>query len=224
MKKNIWENVAKALGISLEREFTIEEYGSDIVYKFTKHGLIQVDIDEAPPSIVLPQLLSGELSITPKPWKPKVGDKYYHVEESINGELYIETIEWNNDMTDYCAYRCGNCFASEEEANAQMYKLRSTLCEYYSKSENVGEDVKKRIQEILRPNHMEKVAEVLGVKIGETFSVRFGEYIDNQREFDGDCYLDDEGLHIVGQDRTQSVLLEKLLNGNAYIEREANNE
>lgn len=54
MKKNIWENVAKALGISLEREFTIEEYGSDIVYKFTKHGLIQVDIDEAPPSIVLP--------------------------------------------------------------------------------------------------------------------------------------------------------------------------
>lgn len=91
-------------------------------------------------------------------------------------------------------------------------------------SENVGEDVKKRIKELLRPNHMEKVAEVLGVKIGETFSVRFGEYIDNQREFDGDCYLDDEGLHIVGQDRTQSVLLEKLLNGNAYIEREANNE
>ena len=91
-------------------------------------------------------------------------------------------------------------------------------------SENVGEDVKKRIQEILRPNHMEKVAEVLGVKIGETFSVRFGEYIDNQREFDGDCYLYDEGLHIVGQDRTQSVLLEKLLDGNAYIEREANNE
>ena len=73
-------------------------------------------------------------------------------------------------------------------------------------------------------NHMEKVAEILGVKLGETFPVRFGEYIDNQREFDGDCYLDDEGLHFVGQDRTQSVLLEKLLNGNAYIEREANNE
>ena len=115
----------------------------------------------------------------------------------------------------------------EQEAMLSLALEYMDLLMVYSMlqhSENVGEDVKKRIQEILRPNHMEKVAEVLGVKIGEIFSVRFGEYIDNQREFDGDCYLDDEGLHIVGQDRTQSVLLEKLLNGNAYIEREANNE
>ena len=68
-------------------------------------------------------------------------------------------------------------------------------------------------------NHMEKVAEILGVKLGETFPVRFGEYIGNQREFDADCYLDDDGVHIVGQDRTQLVLLEKLLNGKAYIEK-----
>ncbi len=135
MRKNVWENIAKSFNMPLGREFTIDELEQSLVYKFTQNGLVRVDCDLFNPNVVL-RILSGELSITPKPWKPKVGDKYYHVEESINGELYIETIKWNNDMTDYCAYRCGNCFASEEEANAQMYKLRSTLCEYYSKKEN----------------------------------------------------------------------------------------
>ena len=135
MRKNVWENIAKSFNMPLGREFTIDELEQSLVYKFTQNGLVRVDCDLFNPNVVL-RILSGELSITPKPWKPKVGDKYYHVEESINGELYIETIKWNNDMTDYCAYRCGNCFAREEEANAQMYKLRSTLCEYYSKKEN----------------------------------------------------------------------------------------
>lgn len=135
MRKNVWENIAKSFNMPLGREFTIDELEQSLVYKFTQNGLVRVDCDLFNPNVVL-RILSGELSITPKPWKPKVGDKYYHVEESINGGLYIETIKWNNDMTDYCAYRCGNCFASEEEANAQMYKLRSTLCEYYSKKEN----------------------------------------------------------------------------------------
>ena len=135
MRKNVWENIAKSFNMPLGREFTIDELEQSLVYKFTQNGLVRVDCDLFNPNVVL-RILSGELSITPKPWKPKVGDKYYYVKESINGALYIETIKWNNDMTDYCAYRCGNCFASEEEANAQMYKLRSTLCEYYSKKEN----------------------------------------------------------------------------------------
>ena len=135
MKKNIWEIIANQYGIPLEREFTIDELAQSPVYKFTKNGIVRVGCSlPTSPDISL-HILSGELSITPKPWKPKIGDKYYYVAESINGELYIETIEWNNDMTDYCAYRCGNCFASEEEANAQMYKLRSTLCEYYIETE-----------------------------------------------------------------------------------------
>lgn len=135
MRKNVWENIAKSFNMPLGREFTIDELEQSLVYKFTQNGLVRVDCDLFNPNVVL-RILSGELSITPKPWKPKVGDKYYHVEESINRKLYIETVKWNNDMTDYCAYRCGNCFASEEEANAQMYKLRSTLCEYYCKKEN----------------------------------------------------------------------------------------
>lgn len=132
MKKNIWENVAKALGISLEREFTIEEYGSDIVYKFTKHGLIQVDIDDAPPSIVLPQLLSGELSIIPKLWKPAKGDTYWYAINKPSNILLVMTNTWTGNMTNLCDYRSGNCFASKEEAEAQMYGVYDKLMKYYN--------------------------------------------------------------------------------------------
>ena len=136
MKKNVWENIAKSFGIPLEREFVIEELFEIGTYKFTKNGLERTDCDKMPCSDILPRILSGELSIIPKPWKPKVGDKYYYVEESISEGLYIETIKWNNNITDYCAYRCGNCFASEEEAEAQMYELRYTLSKYYTEKEN----------------------------------------------------------------------------------------
>ncbi len=136
MKKNVWENIAKSFGIPLEREFVIEELFEIGTYKFTKNGLERTDCDKMPCSDILPRILSGELSIIPKPWKPKVGDKYYYVGESISGGLYIETIKWNNNITDYCAYRCGNYFASEEEAEAQMYELRYTLSKYYTEKEN----------------------------------------------------------------------------------------
>lgn len=136
IRKNIWENIAKAFNIPLEREFTIEEFFEVGVYKFTKDGLERVDCEKPPSSTVLTQLLSGELSVVPKPWKPKVGDKYYHVAESIDGSLYTETLKWNHNILDYCAYRCGNCFASEEEAEAQMYELRYTLSKYYTEKEN----------------------------------------------------------------------------------------
>ena len=82
MRKNVWENIAKTFNMPLGREFTIDELEQSLVYKFTQNGLVRVDCDLFNPNVVL-RILSGELSITPKPWKPKVGDKYYHVEESI---------------------------------------------------------------------------------------------------------------------------------------------
>lgn len=98
MKKNVWENIAKAFCIPLEREFTVEysskagKYKVAGTYKFTKNGLECTDFDKIPYSDILPWILSGELSIIPKPWKPKVGDKYYYVAESISGGLYIERL------------------------------------------------------------------------------------------------------------------------------------
>lgn len=135
MRKNIWENIAKSFDIPLDREFIIDELAhQSAVYKFTQNGFICSDCNRDVSGILM-QILSGKLTVTPKPWKPKAGDKYYHVEESISGDLYIETIEWKNDMADFCAYHCGNYFKSKEEAKAQMYELRSTLCKYYTEKD-----------------------------------------------------------------------------------------
>ena len=68
-------------------------------------------------------------------WKPKVGDRYWTAKESIDGKLYAEVFTWTNDITDYCAYRCGNCFMSKEEAEAQMCELQYTLGKYYTEKE-----------------------------------------------------------------------------------------
>lgn len=136
MKKNIWEKIANQYNISLEREFIIEEKGADIVYKFTKKGLVCVSPSDELPSInTLHRILSGEFSVVPLPWKPKVGDRYWIAAESIDGKLYAEVFTWTNDITDYCAYRCGNCFMSKEEAEAQMCELRYTLGKYYTETE-----------------------------------------------------------------------------------------
>lgn len=134
MRKNVWENIAKSFNMPLGREFTIDELEQSLVYKFTQNGLVRVDCDLFNPNVVL-RILSGEVSITPKPWKPKVGDRYWIVTESIEGKLYAEVFTWNNDITDYCAYQCGNCFMSKEEAEAQMCELQYTLGKYYIETE-----------------------------------------------------------------------------------------
>ena len=78
---------------------------------------------------------------------------------------------------------------------------------------NNGEEVKKRIQKLLHPNHMDKVTEVLGVKFNERFHVSYGDSNGAMA-----CYLDETGLHLSGLIyQTKSELLQDLLTGKAYI-------
>lgn len=135
IRKNIWENIAKAFNIPLEREFTIEEFFEVGVYKFTKDGLERVDCDKPPSSTVLTQLLSGELSVVPKPWKPAKNDTYWYVIKKPNDILLVLANKWTGNMTNLCAYRSGNCFASKEEAEAQMHEAYDKLMKYYNKEE-----------------------------------------------------------------------------------------
>lgn len=135
IRKNIWENIAKAFNIPLGREFTIEEFFEASVYKFTKDGLKHADCDKRPSSTVLTQLLSGELSIIPKPWKPAKGDTYWYAINKPSNILLVMTNEWTGNMTNLCDYRSGNCFASKEEAEAQMYEVYDKLMKYYNEEE-----------------------------------------------------------------------------------------
>ena len=103
MKKNSWEIIANQYGIPLEREFTIDELAQSSVYKFTKNGIVRVGCSlPTSPDISL-HIFSGEVSITPKPWKPKGGDRYWIAKESIDGKLYAVDFTGTNEINDYCA-------------------------------------------------------------------------------------------------------------------------
>lgn len=136
MKKNIWEIIANQYGIPLEREFTIDELAQSPVYKFTKNGIVHVGCSlPTSPDISL-HILSGEVSITPKPWKPEIGDEYWAVSKYCNGELIVEYCIWREDINDLCNYYCGNCFDTKEEAQAQSSEVYAKLIHHYNKEED----------------------------------------------------------------------------------------
>lgn len=77
---------------------------------------------------------------------------------------------------------------------------------------NIGEEVKKRIQKLLHPNHMEKVAEVLGVRLDWiTVTNTLGETSRYCLTKNG--LYNDRGIAVPG-------LLTDLLIGRAYIVKE----
>lgn len=83
---------------------------------------------------------------------------------------------------------------------------------------NIGEEVKKRIQKLLHPNHMEKVAEMLGVKLGEPFKIAH----DGNNIIPG-FHLEKTGLYCDESLRAPFNLTE-LLVGDAYIVKEENED
>lgn len=81
---------------------------------------------------------------------------------------------------------------------------------------NNGEEVKKRIQKLLHPNRMDKVADLLSVKFNQTVLITYGNGKGSQA-----CYLDEMGLHLSGlANHVKPELLQDLLTGKAYIEKE----
>ena len=83
---------------------------------------------------------------------------------------------------------------------------------------NIGEEVKKHIQEILHPNHMEKVAEMLGVKLGEPFKIAHV-----NKDIISGFHLEKTGLYCDESLRAPFNLTE-LLVGDTYIVKEENKD
>lgn len=80
--------------------------------------------------------------------------------------------------------------------------------------DSVEKMVKERIQKLLHPNHMEKVAEMLGVKIGEHFKIAY-----NNEDIVSGFHLEKTGLYC-DESLRAPVNLTELLAGKAYIVKE----
>jgi hypothetical protein len=105
--------IAVLLGIELDEEFIIEDYGT---YVLTWKGLMRKD--GAVQGLILTLLLTGELKIRRKPWKPiKYGAYYYVAEDGLTWEE-----EWINNDVDRMRYKLGNCYRTIKEAEANINK------------------------------------------------------------------------------------------------------
>ena len=121
---NHMAEVAKMLGVELGEEFEID-YAADVTTlsaKITDTGFHIINSNNLEFSgLFLNLLLSGQLEIKRKPWKPKRGETYWYVEK--DGDIWER--EWHSCryMSDHVnRYKLGNCYRTREEAEANRDK------------------------------------------------------------------------------------------------------
>lgn len=69
-------------------------------------------------TVKVAKILDGKMVIKHKPWKPSEGDKYWYVSSDGSVDYY----SWTDDTMDFLAYKLGNCYKTEREAEANRDK------------------------------------------------------------------------------------------------------
>ena len=113
---NYMKKVADMLRVEMGEEFEIEGYG-DSKFKITKEGLYNSnghhDVS------LFHGILTGNVKIKHRPWKPRQGQKYFHYDwcsDESEWLLIEETFE--GDPYDLNNFAMGNCFETRDDAEA----------------------------------------------------------------------------------------------------------
>lgn len=114
--------VAKMLGLKLGEEFCIKEM-PNIKCKMHKDGLYIYHVKDRARSLsrsreILNSLLTGEVTIKRKPWKPSIDDTFWLVDQ--NGDLISS--KWRKYTEQLDLYKLGNCYRTYEEAGVNRDK------------------------------------------------------------------------------------------------------
>ena len=128
MAKNLIPEIAQMLGVELNEEFKIKEYGERI-YRFTNSGLIYdngVRNLSITTNMALSGLLSGDLEIVKLPWKPKKGETYYTF-ELLGGKWIVHLLWWTGSPNGYALLEKGWVYRTQEEAEAALPKVAAEL-------------------------------------------------------------------------------------------------
>lgn len=138
---NYWKQFAAMLGLELGQEFSIvlssSKEKSKNVYKITKNGVFSRSPNDTngfwglEQSITVEHLLSGLFEAVPKPWKLKVGEKYFYYSVSLNRAT---TRKWCNGNYDLLLWKYGNCFKTEKEANEKGKEIMEQIKKEYEEA------------------------------------------------------------------------------------------
>lgn len=129
MFKNYMPEVAKMLGVGIGEEFNIIDSDCGEVsagtYKFTEKHLENVFREEAP--FILIRLLWGDYTIEKLPWKPKEDEKYWFVTVGASCAYVVwHAFSYSSEIELY-RLKMGNCFRTEEDANAGIEEVLAKL-------------------------------------------------------------------------------------------------
>lgn len=123
---NYMAEVANMLGVELGEEFKCDngykymftEKGV-ISHDFVRHGLYLRPDEEAEHYVnILMSLLNGSLTIISKPWHPNKNDIFWSVDAVGNAMWGV----WQGTTQHLTYYKLGNCYRTQEEAEANRGK------------------------------------------------------------------------------------------------------
>lgn len=132
-----YKQFAEILGLELGQEFrTVEpnsKQESKDVYRIEDDGVYSAVRSNAAlwgreQSTIVDRLLSGVLEVVHKPWKLKVGEKYFYYSVSLNRAT---TRKWCNGNYDLLLWKYGNCFKTEKEANEKGKEIMEQIKKEY---------------------------------------------------------------------------------------------
>ena len=120
---NHMEEFAKMLGVELNERFGVcstcsTDYIDPYEYYLTVDGLNVVANNGHvfPVDCISTKLLTGELTVKRKPWRPTDGEYYWYIDVKGNARRS----GWGGDdflcMFDINLYKLGNCYRTKEEA------------------------------------------------------------------------------------------------------------
>lgn len=131
---NYYKQIAEMLGVELKEEFEVDCM-IGYRYKLTEDGLMFKGKSDTNfleySSPVLSKLLRGDYHIVKLPWKPKKDEFYYYYSPYA---MITCQQRWGNTSSDYCMWKLGNCFGTEEEAQTKGKEIMEKIEKEYMES------------------------------------------------------------------------------------------
>ena len=136
---NYWKQFAEMLGLELGQEFVITDddgkrQGNN-TYEITEDGIsvkkpTNIGLCCRIPAIFT-NVLDGNYTGVPVPWKPKFGEQYWYYSARINQAccgVFGDFVE------DYAIWKSGNCFKTKEEAETKGKEIVEKLLKEYEEA------------------------------------------------------------------------------------------
>lgn len=125
---NYYKKITEMLGVELNEEFSLKNNDDEILssnYKITaSDGLLFKWGNNWGRSNRIIEIISGRLTIVKLPWKPKKDEMYWFYGISLEQALWAT---WRLNSSDFCMWKTGNCFRTEEEAKTKGKEIMEQI-------------------------------------------------------------------------------------------------